>query len=634
MPDGIFRFADFELDSGRYELRRNQQPLKLEKIPMDLLFLLVETRGQLVTREQIIDRIWGKDVFLDTEHGINTAIRKIRQVLKDDPDEPRFIQTVTGKGYRFIAPLDHVPINGNGSGAKGIDAAEASPVDLRGGQRPDGAWLGRVAIAIAALLAVVAVLVGFNVAGSRNRLWPQTNRPVIQSLAVIPLENLSGDPKQDYFADGMTDEIITMLAKNSGLRVVSRTSVMQYKGAHRPLRDIARELGVDGILEGSVERLGNRVHLNAQLIHAGTDTHLWAESYDRDLNDVASLQTDLARTIARQVGQSTSTAVDAPKRIHPEAHDAYLLGRYHWFASEYSKSLEYFRKAIALQPDYAAAWAGIADCYTASSVEGEIPQREAIAQAEPAARKALAFDDSLAEAHHAMGAVHYFLQWDWGAADGELERSLELNPNSSETHHLRGYLMATLGRTDEALQEERRSIELDPFARPWALSLALYRAHQFDAAIAESRIRTGIAVNDGVMHNILGDIEWLRGRDAEAIAQWEQELRINGNEKRAAEMQKVFERGGMRAVLEWRLDRTLNAARRGYSSPLDFAYRYAYLKRKEETLKNLEAAYEERTPFLVHMQNEPVFDFLRSEARFEAIIKKMGLPLTKVWGHT
>jgi len=534
VPIGIVKFAEFELDGGRYELRRGDRALKLEKIPMELLTLLAESNGRLVSRDEIVEKIWGKDVFLDTEHGINTAIRKIRQVLGDDPEQPRFVQTVTGKGYRFVAPAtsiearieDQIEDRGNGGKGSGERApvltapfptaiqagnAEISPLSGNGERSAQpvsraaipvlsrSRWLG-VALALAVLASLTVAVIKLNLSAPRD--WPFVTRavkPQIHSLAVLPLENLSGDPNQEYFADGMTDELITMLAKNTGLRVVSRTSVMQYKKVHRPLADVARELGVDGILEGSVGRSGNRVHINAQLIYAPKDMHLWAESYDRDLNDLTSLQSDLAQNIARQVGMTTA-AVGRPERhINPEAHDAYLLGRHYWFVSQYKKSREYFQKAIDLQPDYAAAWSGVADYYTASAVEGQITQEVAIAQAEPAARKAIELDDSLADAHHAMAAVYYFLRWDWNAAEKESGRAIELNPHYSEIHHLRSYLFDTLSRTDESLQEERKAMELDPFARPFGLALALLYAHQFDAALQEALARSDVQHNDATL---------------------------------------------------------------------------------------------------------------------------------------
>src|ERR1700675_1502126 len=635
VPIGIVKFAEFELDGGRYELRRGDRVLKLEKIPMELLALLAESNGRLVSRDEIVEKIWGKDVFLDTEHGINTAIRKIRQVLGDDPEQPRFVQTVTGKGYRFIAPatsieeriehrIDDRGNGGRGSGERGpvltrsfsaaipVGSAEISPPSDNGERAAQpvspapisvlsrSRWLG-IALALVVLASLTVVLVRLNSSSTGGGLFTRSVKPQIHSLAVLPLENLSGDPNQEYFADGMTDELITMLAKNTGLRVVSRTSVMQYKKVHRPLADVARELGVDGILEGSVGRSGNRVHINAQLIYAPKDMHLWAESYERDLNDLTSLQSDLAQNIARQVGMTTA-AVGRPERhINPEAHDAYLLGRHYWFVSQYKKSREYFQKAIDLQPDYAAAWSGVADYYTASAVEGQITQEVAIAQAEPAARKAIELDDSLADAHHAMAAVYYFLRWDWNAAEKESARAIELNPHYSEIHHLRSYLFDTLSPTDESLQEERKAMELDPFARPFGLALALLYAHQFDASLQEALARSEVQHNDATLVWIAGDIYTYKGMQAEGVQEWERALLLWGDKKSAAEMQRAFRRGGFRAVLEWNLSDVQRTATTKYVSPMEFAFCYARLRRKDQTIRYLEKAYQERTPFLVHL---------------------------------
>ncbi|HKB99193.1 MAG TPA: winged helix-turn-helix domain-containing protein [Terriglobales bacterium] len=656
VPIGIVKFAEFELDGGRYELRRGDRVLKLEKIPMELLALLAESNGRLVSRDEIVEKIWGKDVFLDTEHGINTAIRKIRQVLGDDPEQPRFVQTVTGKGYRFIAPATSIEdrIEDRGNGVKGsgeraavlttsfpaaiqVGNAEISPPSDNGERAAQpvtpaaipvlsrSRWLG-VALVLVVLASLIVVLVRLNSSSAGGGLFTRAVKPQVHSLAVLPLENLSGDPNQEYFADGMTDELITMLAKNTGLRVVSRTSVMQYKKVHRPLADVARELGVDGILEGSVGRSGNRVHINAQLIYAPQDVHLWAESYDRDLNDLTSLQSDLARNIARQVGMTTA-AVGRPERhINPEAHDAYLLGRHYWLVSQYKKSQEYFQKAIELQPDYAAAWSGVADYYTASAVEGQITQEVAIAQAEPAARKAIELDDSLADAHHAMAAVYYFLRWDWNAAEKESARAIELNPHYSETHHLRSYLFDSLSRTDESLQEERKAMELDPFARPFGLALALLYAHQFDAALQEALARSEVQRNDATLVWIAGDIYTYKGMQVEGVQEWERALLLWGDKKHAAEMQLAFRRGGFLAVLDSNLSDVQRTATTKYVSPIEFAFCYARLGRKDETIRYLERAYQEHTPFLVHLPHDPSFYFVHSDARYQAIIKKMGLP--------
>jgi TolB-like protein/DNA-binding winged helix-turn-helix (wHTH) protein len=636
VPIGIVKFAEFELDSDRYELRRGDHVLKLEKIPREILTLLVTSGGRLVAREEIVEKIWGKDVFLDTEHGINTAIRKIRQVLGDDPEQPRFVQTVTGKGYRFIAAATSIEHRGSGgNGTREWATTAAVPAEnaelgaaIEEEAKPVGGrfrWMV-AALALVMLAGTIFVLARMN--SSAGRGWPfaLAVKPQIHSLAVLPLENLSGDANQEYFADGMTDEVITMLARNTGLRVVSRTSVMQYKKVHRPLSDVARELGVDGILEGSVGRSGTRVHMNAQLIYAPEDRHLWAESYDRNLNELTSLQTDLAQDIARQVGLTTA-AVSRPERpVSAEAHDAYLLGRHYWFISQYKKSLEYFQKAIQIQPEYAAAWSGIADYYTASAVEGEITQQEALAQAEPAARKAIELDDSQADAHHSMAAVHYFLRWDWKSAEKEMGRAVDLNPHYSEIHHLRSYLFDSLSRTDESLQEERKAMDLDPFARPFGLALALLYAHQFDEALRESLARSQVLSSDATLVWIAGDIYTYKGMEAEGVKDWERALLLWGDNKGADTMQQAFQRGGFHAVLEWRLSEIQRASKKRYVAPIEFAFCYARLGRKDETIRYLDRAYQERTPFLVHLPHDPNFYFVHSDPRFQDILKKMGLP--------
>lgn len=638
VPARLFEFDRFSLDCDRYELLRSGRPLKLEKIPMELLILLLEKEGRLVTRDEIVDRLWGKDVFLDTEHGINTAIRKIRNVLRDDPERPRFVQTVTGRGYRFVAPIKLIPQErGNGS----YKGAELAPPDAAQKQRdlqtpsavprshhPVSDLARKAALVLVGAIGIAGILVGLNLRGVRQRWFARAGETRIHSLAVLPLENLSGDPAQEYFADGMTDELITMLARNSGLRVISRTSAMQYQKVHRPLPDIARELGVDSILEGSVSRTANRVHINVQLIFAPTDTHLWAESYDRDLSDVISLQSELAQTIARQVGVTASSASPKlEKRISPEAHDAYLMGRYYWFADDYEKSRQYFQKAIDQQPDYAAAWSGLADSYGGKAVSGETRPEDVMPQGDDAARKAVALDDSLPEAHNTMAAFYLVYRWDLQRAERESARALELNPGFAEGHHLRGYVLQALNRTDEAVQEQRKAIELDPFARPWELAYALMRARQFDAALTEARLRSQAQPDSASLREALAAAYWLKGREKEAAQEWEMSHQLAGDTKTARSIHLAFQRGGAKGVFEFQLSDDLQKKAAGkYVSPLELSDIYACLKRKEEALHYLEQSYRERAPWLVRIQSNPDYDFLHSDPRYQAIVKKMGLP--------
>jgi TolB-like protein/DNA-binding winged helix-turn-helix (wHTH) protein/Tfp pilus assembly protein PilF len=656
MSESQYRFAEFQLDCASFELRRQgraqkSERISLERIPLELLILLLERQGSVVTRQEIVDRLWGKDVFVDTEHGINTAIRKVRQALKDDPDQPRFIQTVSGKGYRFVAETNARP-----SGSARTEAPRSmertaprphespeprwrqpsrkparSEVEGAGGaevSRRPGAIENAVpesASTKTKMIAVVAICLTATAALTflfRARIFPSTQAAQIHSLAVIPLANLSGDPSQDYFADGMTDELITALARNRTLSVVSRTSAMQYKGVNRPVRDIARELGVDGILEGSIERTANHVHMTVQLIYAPTDSHVWAESYDRDLDQAYSLPEELSRIVAKEVKAATSPP-PALRYINPEAHDAYLHGRYFWFAVDIDQSQQEFEKAIQLQPDYAAAWSGLADAYGLRAVYGLSPGSEAVTKMESAARKAVELDDSSAEAHNSLSAWYFFFAWDPQRALAEADRALALG--SAQSHFLRAHALIALHRTDEAIQEEKRFVELDPLVFPWALGLAYLNLGQIDNAIAELRLRTQVQPNDFVSHYALAEAYWLKRMWPEFAQQIEKEIALTESREKAAEIHQAYERGGYKAVSQKRLEFLQARSRKMYVSPIDFAYQYAFLNDKEQTLKSLEDSFRDRSPAMAFLQNEPLFNFVHDDPRYQALAKKMGI---------
>jgi TolB-like protein/DNA-binding winged helix-turn-helix (wHTH) protein len=633
MSESQYKFAEFQLDCASFELRRQGRAQKservsLERIPMELLILLLERQGSVVTRQEIVDRLWGKDVFVDTEHGINTAIRKIRQALKDNPEQPRFILTVTGKGYRFVAGE-----NGNQRSAAPSETPTVIPereprpsgsdVPERG---PDAVVMpavqsnrAKLAIVIAICVVVAAILISF----LRHRIVRANQASQIHSIAVIPLANLSGDAAQDYFADGMTDELITALAKNRNLRIVSRTSAMQYKGVKRSLPDIARELNVDGILEGSVSRVGNRVHTTVQLIHAASDTHIWAESYDRDLSEVIFLPEELSQTIAKEV----KAAVSPPTRqrsISPEAHDAYLQGLYFWYRGDFDHSKQYFQKTIDLQPDYAAAWAGLGDSYGVRA-GGDIPPQAAFAKNEEYSRKALELDDSVAEAHNSMAALYLFHAWDWNRAEAEAQRAIELNPNLAAAHHLRSYILFALNRNAEALQEQRQATEIDPFAQPWHLGRAYLYLRQYDAAINELSARAAVQKVDGIEF-ILSDAYRFKGMNKEAARHLELGFLAEDDQHSAEAVRRAFDQGGYRAVAEWLLRRDQDKAREEYVSPFFLALDYARLEGKDDTLHFLEGAFQERSPEMVFLEKRPHFDFLHSDLRFQALVRKVGLP--------
>jgi TolB-like protein/DNA-binding winged helix-turn-helix (wHTH) protein len=628
VPARLIRFDEFSLDCDRYELLRAGRPVKLEKNPMELLILLATKNGHLVTRQEIIERLWGKDVFVDTEHGINTAIRKIRFALRDDPENPRFVQTVTGRGYRFL-----------GEPRNGARDAETSPnpqqyaaesVGLKPAQdRGAGGWIW-VGTGLVVATLVVGIVFALNLGGVRDRVLANSRVGPIHSIAVLPLANLSGDPAQDYFADGMTDEVITMLAKNTSLGVVSRTSTMQYKSAKRPLREIGRELGADAILEGSVERSGDRVHMTMQLIHAPSDTHIWAESYDRNFNEAFSLPLELSQTVAKTLKVSVAPAA-SPRYINPEAHDEYLRGHYLWYSMDNENSRKHFERAIQLQPEYAAAWSGVADDYIASVVEGLAPPELSMQRGAEAARKALELDDTAAEAHNSLAAFYLFGKWDWRSAEKESRRALELNPNLAEAHHLYSWVLVVAQRPDEAVREEKRAMELDPFSEPWALGLVYLQTRQIDAAISELQVRTKAQPNIVGFFNLSGAY-WLKGMWKESQQSLEEGLRLTGGPKAAAAAHHAFEIGGERAVEEWIVKDIKARARKSYVPPFDLASRYACLGDKEKTLKYLGQAFQEHSAWLVFIQNEPVLDFLHSDERYRALVREMDLP--PVWERT
>ena len=648
MAAKVFQFGDFKLDCDRFELRRGERTVKLERKPMELLILLAAKNGDLLTRAEIVERLWDSEVFVDTEHGINTAVRKIREVLRDDPAQSRFVQTVTGKGYRFIAPVVEVPaplpeerrLSSEESRNRRVGDPPAAPAgpsafpiqtpvsdEAKSSGEKDarrfslsGRWIW---LAVAAALGCLVVAISLGARSLRDRSLNRAAGPKISSLAVLPLDNLSGDPGQNYFADGMTDELTTMLAKNSTLRVVSRTSVMQYKGARRPLPEIARELGVDGILEGSVERTGDKVHMTIQLIQGPSDTHIWAESYDRDANDVVSLPREAAQTIAKKL--NSVVVEQAPQRyVSPEAHDAYLRGRYLWFAGKNEEASKYFRKATELQPDYAPGWAGLSTYY-GQGAGGELYPKDAIANEVEAASKAVELDESLPWAHLSLGAAMFF-SWNWPRAEQEISRAIELDPNFGEAYHFRSKMLSAFGRNEEAIEAEKKAMELDPFERPFALAFTYFLARQYDAAINEARLRLETRPDDIILHWALWEAYRRKGAEKEAAQELEKSVLLQGWTNSAAAIHRQFERGGYKAVVVGQVDYYKKLSEKQYVSPLQRATYNAQLGRREETLALLEEGYQQHDPELLWIQNDPAYDFLHGDERYRSIIRRIGLP--------
>lgn len=625
-PTPAVRFGPYELDPRRGLLSRKGHPLKLQPQPLRVLTYLIARSPNIVTREELGDYIWGSTVHVDLEQSLNYCIRQIRLALDDQPASPRFVETLPRQGYRFVGTLEPKPV----PLPPVLPPAPPPPPALPTLALPSSTpaphrrllWTA-VSVAAAVLLAIPAYR---EIQRHRHLSGP------IRSLAVLPLDNLTGDPAQEYLADGLTDELTTMLAKSSNLRIVSRTSTKQYKGAHRPLPDIARELGVDAILEGSLSRSrtpsADKVHMTVQLIQASDDAHLWAESYDRAPDDLVSLPADAAHTIAARLGATTPQL--APTRyVLPEAHDAYLRGRYLWFLHNNKESGDYFAKATQLQPDYAAGWAGLSVYYGGGSVEGRLDPAESLPKEEAAARKAVALDDSLPEAHLALGSALFLNRWDWAGADREITRALDLDPHFAEAWHFRAKMAAALNRPEQTIVDEKRATELDPFERPFALSLAYLTARQYHAAAAAASERLEALPNDPNLHLLLSYAYIRLGREKEAVEELAVQLQLEGDAPAAATLRQTYRHSGYPGVVRQHLASLISARSAGrYVSPARLASAYATLGDRENTLASLEAGLAERSPLLLWIQNDPDFDFVHADPRFRAIIRRVGLPLS------
>jgi Predicted integral membrane protein len=565
----LLRFGVMELDLKTGELRKAGVLLRLPPQPFKILALLASRAGQLVTREEIRQEIWGSETFIDFELGLNTAIKSIRDVLGDHPETPRYIQTLPRRGYRFIAPV-------------GTMAAVSVP-----------------------------------------------GRAGIESIAVLPLENLSRDPEQEYFADGMTEALITNLGKISALRVISRQSVIRYKQTKKPLPEIARELNVDAIVEGTVQRAGNRVRITANLLHAPTDRHLWAESYERDLRDVLALQGEVAQAIAHEVQAKLTpqeeTRLASARPVNAEAYEAYLKGRHLQFVAD-PKAFEFHQRATQIDPTWAPAHAAI----VVPTLLLGLPPMEAYAKARAAALKALELDDTLSEAYSAMGWVRYQCDWDWPGAERDYKRAIELDPTNSDARHFYSHYLLAMRRFDESLIESKRALERDPLSEVLIFHVAWHYVftHQADMAIEQCRKVLEVFPNSWQGHLFRMWAYEMKGLYEQAIAD---EL----DSKKAARLKRAYRRFGARGYWQSRLDYALEQTKQGYVSPLHIVGFYAQLGQRDEAFAWLEKAYDERSfsmvEFKYHPMAEfsyhPMFDPLRSDPRFQDLLRRMNFPL-------
>ena len=620
------RFGDgFELDPRAYELRRAGRVLKLERIPMELLLLLVEERGQLVSRDRIIDRVWGKDVFLDTDNSINAAVRKVRQVLRDDPERPHFVQTVTGRGYRFIAQVEEA----------GTPALEPPVVSAPAGETPlrtKRNWPRLTsALALVAVVAVASAL--WLVPGLVRRPGPA---PVLRSLVVLPLENLSGDPSQDYIVDGMTDALTTDLAKLGSLRVISRTSAMRYRGTKKGVPEIAKELSVEGVVEGSVVRSGNRVRITAQLIQAASDQHLWAETYDRDLGDVLKLQGEVAQAIAQQVRAQVTPEQKARFRsiraVNPEAYEAYLRGLHSITiastAEQIREAQHYFEESIRKDPGLALAYVRLADCYFSLGAYRALSPEGAYGSAKEALRRALELDGSLGEAHSTLATLTWWHEWDWAAAEREFTLALELAPSYAWGHSSRSSFLAWSGRRAEALAEINKARELDPgYTGVSCESANYFQLRDYERLMEVSRRGIVSDPNEWLEPYFLGVAYEGLGRRPEAIPEYQKAIEMSkGDQDPVAALAHAYAVVGRRTEAETMLRDLQRRSSEGYVSPYMIATIYAGLGDKDRAFEFLEKARQERCWDIAwQIKVDLRLDNLRSDPRFQALLRRVGL---------
>jgi TolB-like protein/DNA-binding winged helix-turn-helix (wHTH) protein/Flp pilus assembly protein TadD len=635
-PRRRFWFGAFELDARTGELHKQGRRIRLQEQPFQVLTVLLERSGEVVTREELQKKLWPADTFVDFDHGLNKTINKIREALGDSAEGPRFVETVPRRGYRFLADVkcgDAALVHGLELPPKSIstETAEARP-ELAGKVTLLEHLLPSLAsrIAVIALLLLISSFVAWKI-----HTW---NRPppVIRSLAVLPLESLSSDASQDYFADGMTDELISDLAQISALRVISRTSVMVYKHAREPLPQIARELNVDAVVEGTVLRSGDRVRITAQLIEASTDRHLWSQSYEGELRDTLSLQNTVARAIADQIQINLSSREQAALKniqvVNPEAYESYLKGRYFWnkrTADGLKVARDYFNKSIQQDPNFARAYSGLADTY---ALLGDwqfavMSSKEALPKAKDAAIRALALDSALGEAHNSLAFCLDGFDWDFESAGKEFQRALELNPGYATAHHWYAWHLSLLGRYDDAIGEMKKAQNDDPLSLIINSDLAelLLLAHSYDESIQQSRKTIEMDPNFALAHNQLGQALLLQHKNEEAVAELQKAVQLSGNSPTClTNLARAYVASGRKPEALGILDDLKLRANPNYSYSAEIAMIYASLGDKDHAMTWLQKGFDER--FNPGVLMRPGFDPLRSDPRFQELLRRVGLP--------
>ena len=631
-PSRLLRFGVFQVNLAARELRKHGVRLRLPSQPFCILSILLDKPGEVVTREEMRQRLWASDTFVDFEHGLNSAIKKLRAALGDSPENSRYIETVPRLGYRFIAPVEEVLVVGS-------PAPETLPARVQAGT-PADVQLSRhrrwpVLLGISAIL--IMVTAGY-LLWSRARVRLQLPGGRLM-LAVLPFENLTGDAAQDYFSDGLTEEMISQLGRRNPQRlgVIARTSVMHYKHSHDQLSQIGRDLGVEYVLEGSVRRGSGKVRITTQLVQMKDQTRVWSRQYDRELSNLLALQGEIAQEIADEIQVTLGedhqrTAADrklTPSPSSYEAYDLYLMGRYFWnkrTKDGFEQAAEYFQQSIAKDTNYARAFAGLADTYALMSSWFLVPQNEFIPKARAAALRALQIDDGLAEAHTSLAVIAQNYDYDWQTAEKEYRRAIQLDPGYATAHQWYAECLSFQGRFDEALAESERARQLDPLSLIIATDhgAILYFSRQYDRAIEQFRSVLAMEptfarahmvafayVEKGMFVEALAEAGKLHHSDGTPV--WEVQAYIYGRSGQQVQAR--------RALAKWQ---QWNRRRRPPQTEM-ISLAYAAVGRKDDAIALLQKAYSEHSDAVIGIKVAPYYDVLRGDPRFQDLLRRVGL---------
>jgi TolB-like protein/DNA-binding winged helix-turn-helix (wHTH) protein/Tfp pilus assembly protein PilF len=608
-----YEFGPFRLDPLKRRLLRGGEALRLTPKAFDLLLVLVEESGRTVEKDELLERVWAGTIV--EENNLNQNITALRKLLGDSRQESQYIATIPGLGYRFVAEVRKEEFTQSRKDAKEVRT------------RPSRVFRYAILILVPLVLAAIAYA------------WytREKPRPAISSLMVLPLENLSGDPVEEYFADGMTDALIGDLAQLGGLHVISRTSSMHYKGTKKSLPQIAGEINVDAVVEGTVQRSGDRVVVRAQLIHAATDRHLWVQTYTRDVRDVLDLQSEIAQAVAREVRiqltPGEQARFTARRPVQPKAYDNYLQGRYLYWnkrtEENLNKAIELFQNAIKEDANYAPAYVGLADCYNALSVVqiSALPPIEGRRRAEEAATKALELDSGLAEAYTALGYINHY-NWNWSAAEQHFKRALELNPSYANAHNFYASYLMSRGRIDESIAASNRARELDPFSLAINVQrgFLLENARRYGEAIEQLRAVTAMDPNHYQAYWSLGHTYAANGQFAEAVAAAEKAVQLSDRAPGALGILGLaYGLAGRKAEALRIANELLELNKTRYVTPAALVNVYLGLDDKEQAFVWLEKAFQERSNYVAYLKVFPIVDPIRSDRRFADLVEKVGL---------